>query len=544
MEETARGHRGCGEDTGGERSARPPAMDAASHAPCSGAPGASCAARGSHGRALRVAGAALALALAACVAGTTRMRGTGEAAVLQQTGLGGARAARTQQMARALARVFVKNLERRIAAPGAPRAAAAPRASLLSRSATALRNSEYVQPVAHPRPSLPLQTLAGTERGRGGDEAAGGAGGEAGEQGEAGGAEEADGDEGVPGFEPPVGREPLSAHATGVDPGLRGEETSVVAAIDHALHELGEDVGDEEVVVPSTPVKESATLRWLPFGRDELVEQAPTAHVKAHLNPAADETYTTFPDRIAPDSEQAAFGGTDVEVPQPSASARIEPPAGFITDGTGAGGHWDAEFALQDFMDDQYVAQQSVAANPPTHRIHTDFDLQGLLPDVAVPGSEYLANLGEDSRPNGIVDNDLPVLAPVPASPPKPQSAGLIPSTWGDVDVPADGASPSSSPRTTKDLRAAAEAVRAGDAMGAAARMGAYVNDLTHGDEERRGVFGDDEVNAVPADGAAAQIEQHAPLLSMFGRPEAEGGGGGADAGSGESGYNAAAESK
>jgi hypothetical protein len=464
---------------------------------------------------------ALALACVATAAWLVQTRSRGAAAL--QTGLEEAHAARTQQMAsaqtraRALARVFVRNLERRIVGHGtAPGTAAPPgtHPSMLSRSAVALKHSEHLQTL-RPKVHVPLQTLAGTARGRGGD----GASGEA----EGGGGEEDD--EGMPGFEPPVGREPLSEDATGVDPGLRGEETSFIAAVDDGLYELGEDTGDDEVPVPTEPVKESATLRWLPFGRDELVEQAPTAQVTAHFNAASDETYTTFPDRIAPDSDQAAFEGTDVEVLQPPASARIEPPQDFIQNGTGAGGHWDAAFALQDFMDDDYVAQQSVAANPPPHRIHTDFDLQGLLPDVAVPGSEYLASLGEDSQPNGIVDNDLPVLAPVPSHPPTPEDAGLVPNTWGDVDVPADGAR-SNTPLTTKDLSAAAEDARAGNALGAAVHMGEYVTDLTHGDGQRRGVFGDNDVEAQPSDGAAAQIEQHAPLLAIFGRPNAGGGGG------------------
>ena len=38
-------------------------------------------------------------------------------------------------------------------------------------------------------------------------------------------------------------------------------------------------VGDEEVQVPRAAIKEQATLRWLPFGRDELIPQAPTAQV-------------------------------------------------------------------------------------------------------------------------------------------------------------------------------------------------------------------------------------------------------------------------
>ena len=470
--------------------------------------------------------ALLALALA-CVA-AAGMRGTRSGgAVALQTGLKEERAARSQQMvsaqmrAKALARAFVRNLERRIVGHGtAPGAAARPgekmgehSASMLSRSAVALKHSEHLQAVRS-KVRVPLQTLAGTARGRGGEEE--------GENEAGAGLED---DEGVPGFEPPVGREPLSEDATGVDPGLRGEETSFIAAVDDGLYELGEDTGDEVVPVPAQPVKESATLRWLPFGRDDLVAQAPTAQVSAHFNAASDETYTTFPDRIAPDSDQAAFAGTDVEVPQPPASARIEPPEDFIQNGTGAGGHWDAAFALQDFMDDEYVAQQSVAANPPPHRLHTDFDLQGLLPDVAVPGSEYLASLGEDSQPYGIVDNDLPVLAPVPSHPPPPEDAGLVPSTWGDVDVAADGAH-SNTPLTSKDLSAAAEEARAGNTLGAAVHMGEYVSDLTHGDGERRGVFGDNDVAAQPSDGAAAQIEQHAPLLAIFGRPNAGGGGG------------------
>ena len=142
-------------------------------------------------------------------------------------------------------------------------------------------------------------------------------------------------------------------------------------------------LGDQEVAVPSKPVKEEATLRWLPFGRDELVVQPPTAKVAAHLNPEADETYSAFPDRAEPDTEAAAFHVKDVEVPQPPSSARLEPPDGFLYNGTGAGGHWDTAFALEDFMDDEYVAQMPVAASPRKHRAHTDFDFQGLLPDVA-----------------------------------------------------------------------------------------------------------------------------------------------------------------
>jgi hypothetical protein len=70
---------------------------------------------------------------------------------------------------------------------------------------------------------------------------------------------------------------------------------------------------------------------------------------------------------------------TDVSVEQASASERIEPPEGFLcANCTGAGGHWDSAFALQDFMDDEYIPQYSMPASPRSHRLHTDFDLQGI----------------------------------------------------------------------------------------------------------------------------------------------------------------------
>lgn len=69
---------------------------------------------------------------------------------------------------------------------------------------------------------------------------------------------------------------------------------------------------------------------------------------------------------------------TDVSAEQASASERIEPPEGFLcANCTGAGGHWDSAFALQDFMDDEYIPQYSMPASPRPHKIHTDFDLQG-----------------------------------------------------------------------------------------------------------------------------------------------------------------------
>jgi hypothetical protein len=333
------------------------------------------------GRRYRIrAATAIALALlcaaaAVVLSGSRDIGGNRARAVELQAGDGDPGEQRAQQMAKTLAKVFVKDLEHRLLEDRHP--AVSPHTDAHTAlhgvnlySATAAPSRLEHAHLATAKASVPLQTLAGAERGRSGASQA--------DDGSI------DPDDPSPGFEPPVGREPLSEHATGVDAGMQGEETPFIAAIDSVLHEMSEITGDQEVRIPSKPIKETASLHWLPFGRDEIIPQPPTAQIAAHFSPTADETYRAFPDKVEPDSAAAAFRATDVQVPQPPASARLQAPADFVFNGTGAGGHWDKAFALQDFMDDQYVAQQSVVTEPPSHRAHTDFDIQGLLPDVKV----------------------------------------------------------------------------------------------------------------------------------------------------------------
>lgn len=86
---------------------------------------------------------------------------------------------------------------------------------------------------------------------------------------------------------------------------------------------------------------------------------------------------------------------------------------------------------------------------------------------MAIPASEYLPSLGEDSRPYGIADNDLPVLPAVKSRPPQADDDGLVPSTWGDVDRPEGAAGEEISPNAAKDLaRAGAERERAREGRG------------------------------------------------------------------------------
>ena len=422
-------------------------------------------------------------------------------------------AARSGLMAKALEHAFVARIESRL--EDAQRTKRTHRAaSVIHSSVTAQAQTEQrgTRRAAEAHAKLALQTLAGSAaRGRSGDDNG-----------------DADPDDPSPGFEPPVGRAPLdSKDVTGVDPGMRGEDTPFIKAADTVLQALGEITGDREVRVPSHPVKETATLRWLPFGRDEVIAQPPAKKEGAHFVADRDETYREFPDDVEPDSEAAAFRGTDVQVPQPSAGAKLEPPeldkeaAEEAAGGSVAGGHWGAAFGLHDFMDDQYDVQVSQTAKPRSHRAHTDFDIQGLLPDVAVPGSEYLPGLGEDSRPYGVVDDNLKVPPPAKASAPKLGDAGTAPETWGDVDV-KEGVVPrsASAPNLDKDVALAGRDARALDLPAVATDLGNIAYDVTHGDESGGGAFGDTSVTPSGADAAAAQIDGHAPLLAAMGPPK------------------------
>ena len=137
-----------------------------------------------------------------------------------------------------------------------------------------------------------------------------------------------------------------------------------------------------------------------------------------------------------------------------------------------------------------------------------------------MPGSEYLPGLGEDSRPYGVVDDNLKVPPPTKASAPKLGDAGTAPETWGDVDV-KEGVVPrsASAPNLDKDVALAGRDARALDLPAVATDLGNIAYDVTHGDESGGGAFGDTSVTPSEADAAAAQIDGHAPLLAAMGPP-------------------------
>jgi hypothetical protein len=271
--------------------------------------------------------------------------------------------------------------------------------------------------------------------------------------------------DGSPGFEESwVG---VPSTGTEIPEGLAGSNTFVLDDVEEFEQDLLDTWRDKSITqLPSQP--ETASNKFFPFGRDEIVEVQPISNTAPAGEDGKPESFSgsgLLSDEEEPNDEESALRVTDdyVAVPAPV-------PASAHQEGSDNG--------VAEVFPDDLVPQESVTAQPRGHREHTDFDLQGSVPDLLVPASEYDAVLGEDVSPAGLQDAAVHVPASRNlAAQPRLGEAGVVPAAWGDRYVTSGGDVSTDDGRVTNpgaaaagDWAAAHEAAEAWDWGEAAAR--------------------------------------------------------------------------
>ncbi|EKX48458.1 hypothetical protein GUITHDRAFT_151754 [Guillardia theta CCMP2712] len=175
---------------------------------------------------------------------------------------------------------------------------------------------------------------------------------------------------------------------------MEGEDKGAIRVMDD-LAELLDRVTSDAEVVQQPAVEEKGRERWFPLGRDALVSSTPQTLARAHE--LESDTYRGFPDKVEGDSEEDAIHGQDVYVRTESADLSSSDLVSVPHD----------DDSGDNLFHDDLVAQSTEQAAPREHRLHTDYDIQGLFSDVKIPSEDYLSNLGEDGQPYGIRDRAL-----------------------------------------------------------------------------------------------------------------------------------------
>jgi hypothetical protein len=251
-------------------------------------------------------------------------------------------------------------------------------------------------------------------------------------------------DGGSPGFEESwVG---VPSMGTDVPQGLAGSNSFVLDDVEEFEQDLLDTWKDNSITQsPSQP--EAASNRFFPFGRDEIVEVQPSSAVAPADFQGKPESFSgsgLLSDEDEPNSEEDALRVVDEYVVVPAAV-----PASAHQEGSDNG--------VADVFPDELVGQDTVEAQPRGHREHTDFDLQGSLPDLLVPASSYDARLGEDVSPAGLQDAAVHVPpARSLAAQPRLGEGLSVPAEWGDRYVASDGDVTTDDGRVTNPEAAAA----------------------------------------------------------------------------------------
>ena len=233
--------------------------------------------------------------------------------------------------------------------------------------------------------------------------------------------------DGGPGFEEPSTGTP--SVGSDVSSGMAGENNFVLEDISLMGDEISNSWSDLSVGQwPGHP--QDASAKFFPFGRDEVVTAAnsETDSLGRNKRPEIERSSTIFPDIEEPNNEADALRVVDEFVPvAPTKEESAE------QEGIGSG-------VANEFPDD-IVPQATTQLQPRSHREHTDYDLQGSLPDLLVPSSKYDSNLGEDISPVGLQDAafrvpDMQYLAADPSL----EQVEAYPAGWGDRFVKGNGA--------------------------------------------------------------------------------------------------------